>query len=199
MGRLSLCLPLVSPVGFLSKCHPSGSRRDVAQKRSVHQIRIRSALAVAINGPGGAHDSDHRGGSPQAEPPRGGDLWRGTRGGQGHRAGDPPADDQAARLGRAVREADLGPSSRPAAWVTYWPNNLSMPESTSSMSRPHWPRGSACSARVARTRTTPTKRSQSQSPLCAPIRCVRSRPPTTPKSCGCWPNATMTWAGCGPG
>src|ERR1700727_2627378 len=58
MGRLSLCLPSVSPVGFLSKCHPSGSRRDVAQKRSVHQIRIRSALAVAINGPGGAHDRE---------------------------------------------------------------------------------------------------------------------------------------------
>ena len=34
------------------------------------------ALAVAVNGPGGAHDSDHRGRSPQAESHRGGDLWR---------------------------------------------------------------------------------------------------------------------------
>jgi hypothetical protein len=48
------------PVGFRTNCLPSGSRRDGARKRSVHQIRIRSALAVAINPRGGAHHGDHR-------------------------------------------------------------------------------------------------------------------------------------------
>lgn len=48
-------------------------------------------------------------------------------------------------------------------------------------------------ARAARTRTTPTTHSRSQSPPCALILFVRSRPPTTPRSCGCWPSGIMIW------
>jgi hypothetical protein len=72
-------------------------------------------------------------------------------------------------------------------------------ESTSSMSRRPWPRGSGCSAPVVRRRTTPMMHTPWQSPPCVLRASVGSKRPSTARSCGCWPSATTTWAGCGPG
>ena len=45
----------------------------------------------------------------------------------------------------------------------------------------------------------PNDACRSQWLLCALIPSVRSRPPTTARSCGSWPSGTTTWAGCEPG
>ena len=111
----------VPAVGFLSKCLPCGSRLDWLERGVCTQIRIRSALAVAVNRDGGAHDSDHRGAPPQADTPRWPSVPLNARSPRSP-FGLPPVRSRSSSRGLSPSRNGRGPSSQLAASVISWPS-----------------------------------------------------------------------------